>query len=57
MVGSSMDDVLILEESDENVYLNIRNTKDFQFVTVNIFSNTYSKVLLEFFVYYINVIL
>jgi len=48
MLGSSKDDVLIVEESDENVYLNIRNTKDFQFVTVNIFSNTYSKVLLNF---------
>lgn len=46
MLGSSKGDVLILEESDENVYLNIRNTKDFQFVTVNIFSNTYSKVYL-----------
>ncbi|ONK76002.1 uncharacterized protein A4U43_C03F22810 [Asparagus officinalis] len=46
ILGSSKDDVLILEESDENVYLNIRNTKDFQFVTVNIFSNTYSKVYL-----------
>lgn len=47
MLGSSKDDVLILEEHDENVYLNIRNTKDFQFVTVNIFSNTFSKVLLN----------
>lgn len=47
ILGSSKDDVLILEEHNENVYLNIRNTKDFQFVTVNIFSNTFSKVLLN----------
>lgn len=44
MLGSTKDDVLILEESDENAYVNIRNTKDFQFITVNIFSNTSSKV-------------
>ncbi|KAG0464927.1 hypothetical protein HPP92_019091 [Vanilla planifolia] len=46
ILGSNKDDVLILEESDENVYVNIRNTKDFQFVTVNTFSNTSSKVYL-----------
>ncbi|PKU60214.1 oligopeptidase B [Dendrobium catenatum] len=46
MLGSTKDDVLILEESDENAYVNIRNTKDFQFITVNIFSNTSSKVYL-----------
>ncbi|XP_020599107.1 uncharacterized protein LOC110038574 [Phalaenopsis equestris] len=46
MLGSAKDDVLILEESDENAYVNIRNTKDFQFITVNIFSNTSSKLYL-----------
>ncbi|OVA10529.1 Peptidase S9 [Macleaya cordata] len=46
MVGSNEDDVLLVEESDENIYLNIRHTKDFQFVSVNVFSNTFSKVYL-----------
>ncbi|XP_073006031.1 uncharacterized protein [Typha latifolia] len=46
ILGSGKDDILILEESDENVYVNIRNTKDFRFVTVNIFSDTSSKVYL-----------
>ncbi|KAK9165311.1 hypothetical protein Scep_000502 [Stephania cephalantha] len=46
MIGSSEDDVLVLEESDENAYVNIRHTKDYQFVTVNIFSDTSSKVYL-----------
>ncbi|MFS7974058.1 putative oligopeptidase B [Helianthus anomalus] len=37
---------MLLEEPGENVHVNIRHTKDFQFVTVNIFSTTYSKVYL-----------
>lgn len=45
MIGSTDEDVLILEESDENVYVNIRHTKDFRFVTVNTFSTTSSKVI------------
>lgn len=46
MIGSTDDDVLILEESDNNVFVNIRHTKDFRFVTVNTFSTASSKVLL-----------
>ncbi|KAJ4981174.1 hypothetical protein NE237_032011 [Protea cynaroides] len=46
MLGTNEDDVLLLEESDETVYVNIRPTKDFQFVTVNTFSNNFSKVFL-----------
>ncbi|KAE9597622.1 putative oligopeptidase B [Lupinus albus] len=46
LIGSTDEDVLLLEESDENVYLNIRHTKDFRFVTVNSFSITSSKVFL-----------
>lgn len=46
MIGSTDDDVLLLEELDENVYVNIRHTKDFCFVTVNTFSPTSSKVFL-----------
>ncbi|XP_065633941.1 uncharacterized protein LOC112038081 [Quercus suber] len=46
MIGSTDEDVLLLEESDENVYVNIRHTKDFRFVTVNTFSTTSSKVFL-----------
>ncbi|PKA54322.1 oligopeptidase B [Apostasia shenzhenica] len=46
MMGSSKDDVLIMDESNEDVYVNIRNTKDFRFITVNAFSNTSSKVYL-----------
>ena len=44
MLGSNEEDVKLLEESDDNVYVNIRHTKDFQFVTVNTFSLTSSKV-------------
>lgn len=44
MIGSTDNDVMLLEESDEGVYVNIRNTKDFQFVTVHMFSTTSSKV-------------
>ncbi|KAF3438879.1 hypothetical protein FNV43_RR17154 [Rhamnella rubrinervis] len=46
MIGSTDDDIMLLEESDESVYLNIRNTKDFRFVTVHMFSTTSSKVFL-----------
>lgn len=44
MIGSTDEDVLLLEEQNENVYVNIRHTKDFHFVTVNTFSPTSSKV-------------
>ncbi|KNA16379.1 hypothetical protein SOVF_089420 isoform A [Spinacia oleracea] len=46
MLGSNDDDVLLLEEPKENVYVSIRHTKDFHFVTVYIFSTTGSKVFL-----------
>lgn len=46
MIGSTDEDVLLLEESDDNVHVNIRHTKDFRFVTVNTFSITSSKVSL-----------
>ncbi|XP_027346884.1 uncharacterized protein LOC113858419 isoform X3 [Abrus precatorius] len=46
LIGSTDQDVLLLEESDENVHVNIRHTKDFHFVTVNTFSTTSSKVFL-----------
>ena len=46
MIGSVDEDVLLLDEPNENVYVNMRHTKDFQFVTVNTFSTTCSKVLL-----------
>ncbi|KAL5984838.1 hypothetical protein ACLOJK_038674 [Asimina triloba] len=46
IIGSGKDDILLLEESDENVYVNIRNSKDFCFVTVNTFSHASSKVYL-----------
>lgn len=46
MIGSTDEDVLVLEESDNDVFVNIRHTKDFRFVTVNTFSIESSKVLL-----------
>lgn len=46
MLGSTKDDTIILEESDENIFLSIRNTKDFSFITINVFSDSSSKVLL-----------
>ncbi|XP_073226780.1 uncharacterized protein [Cicer arietinum] len=46
LIGSTDEDVLLLEESDENVHIGIRHTKDFKFVTVNTFSTTSSKVFL-----------
>lgn len=46
MLGSNEDDILLLEEPTENVHINIRHTKDFQFITVNTSSTTSSKVSL-----------
>ncbi|KAJ6288567.1 hypothetical protein OIU76_024536 [Salix suchowensis] len=46
MIGSTEEDVLLLDEPAENVYVNLRHTKDFHFVTVNTFSTTFSKVFL-----------
>nr|KAJ0223977.1 hypothetical protein LSAT_V11C200082240 [Lactuca sativa] len=46
MLGSTDEDVMLLEEPEENVHVNIRHTKDFKFVTVYVFSTTYSKVFL-----------
>ncbi|KAI6700127.1 hypothetical protein NL676_014451 [Syzygium grande] len=46
MIGSTEEDVLLLQELDDNVHINIRHTKDFQFVTVNTFSVASSKVFL-----------
>nr|XP_009631053.1 dipeptidyl aminopeptidase BI [Nicotiana tomentosiformis] len=46
MIESEQDDVLLLEEPSENGYVNIRHTKDFQFVTVHVFSTTSSKIFL-----------
>lgn len=45
ILGSNEDDILLLEEPQENVYLNIRHTKDFHYVTVNVFSTTSSKLI------------
>ncbi|KAG8641277.1 protease 2 isoform X2 [Manihot esculenta] len=46
MIGSTDDDALLLDEPNDNVFVNIRHTKDFHFVTVNVFSTTFSKVFL-----------
>ncbi|CAA3016400.1 protease 2-like [Olea europaea subsp. europaea] len=46
MLGSNGEDVLLLEEPRENIYLSIRHTKDFRFLTLNTFSTTSSKVFL-----------
>nr|CAB3453567.1 unnamed protein product [Digitaria exilis] len=45
-IGSNKDDILILEEPDENIFLNIRHTKDFRYITLNVFSDIHSKVYL-----------
>ncbi|KAK4791228.1 hypothetical protein SAY86_031641 [Trapa natans] len=45
-IGSTDEDVLLREEYDDNVYINLRHTKDFQFVAVTTFSPTSSKVFL-----------
>lgn len=44
MIGSTDDDVLLLDELEEGTYVNIRHTKDFRFVFVNTFSTRSSKV-------------
>lgn len=44
MIGSTDEDILLHEELVGNVHVSIRHTKDFQFVTVNTFSSTFSKV-------------
>ncbi|KAF7828774.1 protease 2 [Senna tora] len=44
MIGSTDEDVLLLEESDEGVHISIKHTKDFRFVTVYTFSTISSKV-------------
>lgn len=45
LIGSTDEDVLLLEESDENVYISLRHTKDFKFLTVNTLSPTSSKLI------------
>nr|CAB3457224.1 unnamed protein product [Digitaria exilis] len=45
-IGSNKDGILILEEPDENIFLNIRHTKDFRYITLNVFSDIHSKVYL-----------
>lgn len=44
IIGSTDEDALLLEESNEKVVVNIRHTKDFHFVCVHTFSTTSSKV-------------
>ncbi|XP_065876465.1 uncharacterized protein [Euphorbia lathyris] len=46
MIGSTDEDILLLDEPNEDIFVNIRHTKDFRFVTVNTFSPTFSKVFL-----------
>ncbi|CAI0374400.1 unnamed protein product [Linum tenue] len=46
VIGSTDEDVLLLDEPQENVHMTIRHTKDFRFVSVNVFSMTSSKVFL-----------
>ncbi|KAL4572582.1 hypothetical protein LXL04_019362 [Taraxacum kok-saghyz] len=46
MLGTKDEDVILLEEPAQNIHVNIRHTKDYKFVTVNVFSTTYSKVFL-----------
>ncbi|GER35697.1 prolyl oligopeptidase family protein [Striga asiatica] len=46
ILGSKNEDVLLLEEPHENVHINVRHTKDFHYLTVNVFSTQYSKVFL-----------
>ncbi|KAL8477638.1 hypothetical protein ACS0TY_029805 [Phlomoides rotata] len=46
MLGTDAEDVLLMDESQENVHLSIRHTKDYQFLTVNAFSIQSSKVFL-----------
>lgn len=44
MLGTKDDDVLLLHEPKENVYISMRHTKDFGFVTIYVLSTTTSKV-------------
>lgn len=53
MIVSNEEDIMIFEEADDNIYVNIRHTKDFHYVTVNMFSTKYSKVSV-FTLYLIN---
>ncbi|XP_031107821.1 uncharacterized protein LOC116012429 isoform X2 [Ipomoea triloba] len=46
MLNTDEEDVLLLEEPNASVNLNIRHTKDFLFVTVNVLATTFSKVFL-----------
>nr|GMC68695.1 protease 2-like [Ipomoea batatas] len=46
MLNTDEEDVLLLEEPNASVNLNIRHTKDFHFVTVNVLATTFSKVFL-----------
>ncbi|CAO2830800.1 unnamed protein product [Amaranthus hypochondriacus] len=46
MLGTKDDDVLLLHEPKENVYISMRHTKDFGFVTIYVLSTTTSKVYL-----------
>ena len=46
MLGSKDEDAILLEEPAQNIHVNFRHTKDYKFVTVNVFSTTYSKVCL-----------
>lgn len=46
MLNTDEEDVLLLEEPNASVNLNIRHTKDFNFVTVNVLATTFSKVTL-----------
>lgn len=46
MLSTDEEDVLLLEEPNASVNLNIRHTKDFRFVTVNVLATTFSKVTL-----------
>ncbi|KAL6572892.1 hypothetical protein OROHE_002368 [Orobanche hederae] len=45
-LASKDEDVLLLEDHHENVHINVRHSKDFQFLTVNVFSTQSSKVFL-----------
>ncbi|CAM8882421.1 unnamed protein product [Rhodiola kirilowii] len=46
IIGSTDEDVLLFEAPDNTVFLKIRHTKDFRFVTVNSYCAKWSKVFL-----------
>ncbi|XP_019191934.1 PREDICTED: uncharacterized protein LOC109186418 isoform X3 [Ipomoea nil] len=46
MLSTDEEDALLLEEPNASINLNIRHTKDFLFVTVNVLAPTFSKVFL-----------